>query len=114
MIESRGAWRSCRVRIGGIVLRNGLHRPFDGVAAGVLHRRVKADSRRIRIESNRALKLDASLGIGRASQFDLALVSFQKFAKRKLSVIDYVRVSHPMLFVAHCPQARARVYRLRS
>src|SRR5215831_8273145 len=69
------------------------------MSAYVLHRRVKADAWRIGIEANRARKLDSCLWIGWSGQFNLALLSFGKFAKRERTIVEHVRIPYPMLFV---------------
>src|SRR5437660_2910168 len=65
----------------------------------VLHRSVKMDARRVRVQANRTLKLDASLRIGRASQLDFATLSFRKLSKGKWPIVQQVRASCPMLLV---------------
>ncbi len=94
MVESR---RSGPIR--GVVLGNGLHRPFQTVTSYIPHGGVKPDSRRIDIESNGADKLNSRLGIGWAGELDLTLFPFRKFPKVEWPVVQHVGVSHPMLFV---------------
>ena len=50
-------------------------------------------------KTNRANKLDPGLGIGRAREFDLAMLPFRKLSKGERPVVQHVRVAHPMLFV---------------
>ena len=54
--------------VGSIVLRDRLHRPFDRMTAGILHRCVKRDERRIDAETNRAHKLQTGLWISWSGQ----------------------------------------------
>src|SRR5258708_10995728 len=97
-ITARGIRRSERVEIAvhlrgrarsrRIILGDGLHRPFQSVARGILHSGAKTDARRVGIQTNRPLKLNSRPGIGRAREFYFTALSFRNLSKGVWPVID--------------------------
>ena len=60
---------------------------------------MKVNARRIRIQTNGAPYLNASLGIDGAGQFNFALPPFRKFSKGVRTVIDHIGIAYPVLFI---------------
>ena len=67
--------------VGRVVLRDRLHRPFDRVAAGVLHGGVKTDARRVGVQADRAQVLNPGPRIGRAGELYFAVLPFRNLSK---------------------------------
>jgi len=76
-----------------------LHRPVHSLAGHVLHRRAKSDAGRVKLESNRARKLNPGLRVGWAREFDFTLLSFRNLSKIEWPIIQQVGVAHPVLFI---------------
>src|SRR5580698_3786110 len=92
LIESQRSRGARQIVIGSVVLRDRLHRPFQIMAGNIFHRGMKADSRRIRIQSNRTYKLDSSLRIGWPRKLDLTPLSFRKFSKGEGTVVNHIGI----------------------
>ena len=88
-----------RGRVGGVVLRNGLHGPLDVVPRFVLHGGMKTDSRRIGVEVNRAPDLNPGLRVGGTNQLDFALLAFRNLSKGVRAVVEQIGIAHPLLLV---------------
>src|ERR1700682_4275640 len=94
VVDSRSiAW------VGGVVLRDCLHRPFHGVTGCVFHGGAKSNARGVGIQANRALELNPSPGIGRSSEFYFTVLSFRHLSKGVGPVIQQVGTACPMLFI---------------
>ena len=86
-------------RVGSIVLRDRLHRPFDRMTAGIFHRCVKGDERRIHTETDGAHKLQSSLWVGWAAQGNFAALTLGKNLKVIRGVVQQIRITDPVLLV---------------
>src|SRR5215467_4854119 len=87
------------VRLGRVVLRDRLHRPFDGMATHVLHRRKETNLRRVVVKTNAASELNAGLGIGGTGKFDPAALVIRKDSKAEYSIVQKVGIAPPMMLV---------------
>src|ERR1700730_4378033 len=85
--------------VGRVVLRNRLHRPFDGMAAGVFYHGMKLDKRGVGAETHGTRKLQSGLWIRRTAHGNLAALALRGDLKIEFSVVQQVRIAGPMLLV---------------
>src|SRR5882762_1766064 len=73
--------------VSSVVLRDRLHRPLDRMAAGIFHRDVKFDQRRIRVETHGPHKLQPRLRVGWSGERNFAVPALRKSLKLEIAVV---------------------------
>src|SRR5258707_2995714 len=69
------------------------------MAAGIFHRGVKSDTRRIRVETHRPHKLQSRLRVGWPGERNSAVLALRKNLKLKIAVIQQIRIAAPVLLI---------------